>query len=166
MFNHWLMHVPFCCVRLFFLRRFVGSCGDRVGVLIGVEIRSGKNVFIGNGVAINKRVLLDGRGGRLVIGDDVDVAQETNIWTLQHDVSSEDHGTVGGDVVIDDHAWIASRVTILPGVHIGRGAVVAANSVVTKDVPSMCIVGGTPAKIIGERQNSLSYRLQHRPWFQ
>lgn len=58
------------------------------------------------------------------------------------------------------------RVTILPGVTIGRGAVVASNSVVTKDVPSMSIVAGIPAKIISERKSKLKYTLLHRPWFE
>ena len=115
---------------------------------------------------INRSVLLDGRGGRLVIGNDVDIAQESNIWTLEHDVHSETHADKGGDVTIEDHAWIASRVTILPGVRIGRGAVVASGSVVTKDIPPMAIVGGVPAKIIGQRRSRLEYQLHFRPWFE
>lgn len=132
---------------------------------MGVEIRKGANIEIGDRVVINPRVLLDGRGGRLVIGDDVDIAQEVNIWTLEHDVHSDSHAIVGGDVVIEDHVWIASRATILPGVTIGRGAVVASNSVVTKDVPSLAIVAGVPAQVVGRRRNSLTYRLDYKPWF-
>lgn len=51
-------------------------------------------------------------------------------------------------VVISDHVWIGTGVTILPGVHIGKGAVVAAGAVVTKDVPEKCLVAGVPAKIV------------------
>ena len=133
---------------------------------MGVELRHGRNVFIGDRVVINRKVLLDGRGGRLVIGNDVDIAQETNIWTLEHDVNSDTHAAKGSDVTIEDHVWIASRVTILPGVRIGQGAVVASNSVVTKDVPPMAIVGGVPAKVIGQRRNRLDYQLHFRPWFE
>jgi maltose O-acetyltransferase len=85
---------------------------------------------------------------------------------LEHDVHSDTHADKGGDVIIGDHAWIASRVTILPGVRIGDGAVVASNSVVTKDVPSMAIVGGVPARVIGQRRSRLEYRLHFRPWFE
>ena len=53
-----------------------------------------------------------------------------------------------GPVIIEDDVWIGDKATILPGVTIGKGSVIAANSVVTKDVPSYCIVGGNPAKII------------------
>lgn len=61
---------------------------------------------------------------------------------------------------------MASRVTVLPGVHIGRGAVVASGAVVTKDVPSLAIVAGIPAKIIGYRnEEALQYKLGDRAWF-
>jgi len=132
---------------------------------MGVEFRKGKNISIGNNSIINKNVLLDGRGGKLIIGDNVDIAQETNIWTLEHDVHDDYHKDIGGDVIIEDYVWIASRVTILPGVTIGRGAAVAANAVVTKDVASMSIVGGIPAKAIGYRKSQLKYTLNYKPFF-
>lgn len=166
LFNRFLMYVPSCYIRLFFFRLRVAKLGKGVGLLMGVELRKGRNVFIGNRVVINRGVLLDGRGGRVVIGNDVDIAQETNIWTLEHDVHSDVHATKGGDVIIEDHAWIASRATILPNVRIGHGAVVASNSVITKDVPPMAIVAGVPAKVIGQRRSQLDYRLHFRPWFE
>jgi maltose O-acetyltransferase len=144
----------------------IGKLGQGDTLLMGIEVRNGKNIFIGDRVVINRGVLLDGRGGRLVIGNDVDIAQETNIWTLEHDVHSDTHADKGGDVAIEDHVWIASRATILPGIRIGRGAVVACNSVVTRDVPAMAIVAGVPAKVIGERRSQLHYELNFRPWFE
>ena len=110
--------------------------------------------------------MLDGRGGEVIIHDCVDIAQETNIWTLEHDVNDNYHKTKAGDVEIFDHVWIASRVTILPGIKIGRGAVIAACSVVTKDVPEKAIVAGIPAKIIGYRNNDLKYKNHYYPYFQ
>jgi acetyltransferase-like isoleucine patch superfamily enzyme len=165
-FNRFLMYIPSHHIRVALFRLRVAKLGKGVGLLMGVELRNGRNVFIGDRVVINKGVLLDGRGGQLIIGDDVDIAQETNIWTLEHDVHSDVHADKGGNVVIQDHVWIASRATILPGVRIGRGAVVACNSVVTKDVPPMAIVAGVPAKIIGTRRSQLDYRLHFRPWFE
>jgi maltose O-acetyltransferase len=117
-------------------------------------------------VILNSGVLLDGRGGKLVLGDNVDIAQEVAIWTLGHDPHDDHHATRGGDVRIDDYAWIGHRSIVMPGVHVGRGAVVAAGAVVTKDVPPLSIVAGVPAKRIGERRSSLKYRNHHRPWFQ
>ncbi len=131
-----------------------------------VEFINPSNISIGDNVVINKKVLLDGRGGKLVIGNNVDIAQEVNIWTLEHDVNDNMHKEKPGDVIIEDFVWIASRVTILPGVKIGKGAVVACGAVVTKDVPSLSIVGGIPARIIGYRKNNLSYKLDYSPWFQ
>jgi acetyltransferase-like isoleucine patch superfamily enzyme len=165
-FNDIVTHIPVRWIRVLFFRSLVHSCGQGIGLLRGIEVRQGKNISVGDRAVINKRVLLDGRGGALVIGEDVDIAQDTSIWTLEHNVNSSSHATVGGDVIIEDHVWIASRSTVLPGIRIGRGAVVAACSVVTKDVPALTIVGGVPAKVIGQRDNPLTYRLNHKPWFQ
>lgn len=160
------MYVPFYSVRHFFIRLTVKKLGNKTSFLRGVEFRNGGNISIGSNCVVNSRVLLDGRGGELKIGDNVDIAQETNIWTLEHDVNNDYHASIGGDVTIEDFVWIASRVTILPGVTIHRGAVVAANSVVTRDVPAMSIVAGIPARKIGERKSQLKYTLYYAPWFQ
>ena len=53
-----------------------------------------------------------------------------------------------GEVVIEENVWIGDKATILPGVHIGKGAVVGANAVVTKDVPPFSVVGGIPARVL------------------
>ncbi len=161
-----IMFFPSRTVRHYFIRKQISSCGKNCGFLLGLEIRNGRNVSIGNNVVINKKVLLDGRGGKLVIGNNVDIAQETNIWTLEHDVNSSVHAAKGGEVLIEDYVWIASRATIMPGVKIGKGAIVASGSVVTKDVLPMNIVGGVPAKVIGMRDNPLTYTLSHNPQFQ
>ena len=163
--NRWIMAIPSHRVRLTFARLFLRNLGSGSSFLLDCEIRNGKNISVGNNCVFNRAVLLDGRGGRLVIGDCVDIAQETNIWTLGHDVNDDFHKDKGGDVTIEDHVWIASRVTVLPGVRIGRGAVVATGAVVTRDVPAMVIVGGIPAKVIGDRSSSLSYTPNYRPPF-
>ena len=161
----WLMNVPFHFFRRSIIKIRFNSVGKNTNFLMGVEFRNPKNITIGNNTIVNKKVLLDGRGGNLIIGNNVDIAQETNIWTLQHDVHDDYHKDTGGDVIIEDYVWIASRCTILPGVKIGKGAVVASNSVVTKDVPQMAIVGGVPAKIISTRRSELKYILNYSPWF-
>lgn len=153
------------------LRRLVAKCALKEfnmtsAIYRNVEIRSPYRISIGAHTNINKSVLLDGRGGGIRIGDNVDIAQETNVWTLQHDYNSPDYRAVGKDIIIEDYVWIASRVTILPGVTIARGAVVASGAVVTKDVPPLTIVGGVPAKIIGVRnEEALKYTQKCRAWF-
>lgn len=159
------MRFPSHHFRLFFIRMFLKKLGKNCSFLLGCEIRQGKNISIGDNCVFNARVLLDGRGGKLNIGNNVDVAQETNIWTLEHDPHDDFHKSSGGDVTLEDFVWITSRVTILPDVTIGRGAVVASNSVVTKSVEPMKIVGGVPAKVIGERTSQLKYKLKYRPFF-
>lgn len=164
--NNWITFIPFHVVRNVFFRPLMGKIGHKNSFLMGVQFRNPRNITIGNNNVFNREVLLDGRNGKLIIGDHVDIAQETNIWTLEHDVHDDYHKDSGGDVIIEDYVWIGSRVTILPGVRIGRGAVVAAGAVVTKDVAPMAIVAGVPAKQIGTRTSKLLYSKYHRPWFQ
>ena len=130
-----------------------------------VDLRSPYRIVVGAHTNINKRCVLDGRGG-VIIGNNVDIAQETNIWTEQHDYNSPTYKPVCKEVIIEDYVWLASRVTVLPGVHIGRGAVVASGAVVTKDVPPLSIVAKKKKKIIGYRkEEALKYHLGDRAWF-
>ena len=119
------MFFPIHAVRNLIIKSVLKSVGKKTSFLMGLEIRNGNKISIGNNCVINANVLLDGRGGCIKIGNNVDIAQETNIWTLEHDVHDDYHISQGGDVIIEDFVWVASRVTILPGVHIGRGAVIA-----------------------------------------
>ena len=145
-------------IRHGYLRRKMGALGTDSFICRKVKFRSIHRVFIGSGSVINPNVLLDGRGGKLVIGNHVDIAQETNIWTLEHD--TETHRAIGASTVIEDYVWIGSRVTILPGVTVGANSICAAGAVVTKDVPPNTIVAGIPAIIIGERHRKTDYELK------
>lgn len=161
-----VMWIPIHWVRIFYMRIFLKKLGKHVAICRNVEIRSPWRVEIGNNTSINKDSILDGRGGGLIIGNNVDIAQECNIWSLQHDYNSPDYQTEGKTTIIEDYAWIASRATILPGVKIGYGSVVATCSVVTKDVPPLSIVAGCPARVIAQRENNMRYHLGKRYWFQ
>jgi len=134
---------------------------DRTSVIYsGVEVRNGWKITIGKNSVVGNDSLLDGRRG-ITLGENVNISSGVWIWSLHHDTQSPDFDAVGGRVVIDDRAWICSRATILPGIHIGEGAVVAAGAVVTKDVPAFTIVGGIPAKYIGDRNRDLRYTLDY-----
>ncbi|MGB6882191.1 MAG: acyltransferase, partial [Microgenomates group bacterium] len=103
----------------------------------------------------------------LKIGSHVDIASSVMIYNSEHDIESHDFSAREEPVEIGDYCFIGPRVIILPGVKIGKGAVVAAGAVVTKDVPKFAIVGGVPAKVIGERKNkNLKYRLGRARLFQ
>lgn len=120
------------------------------------EIRAGQNITIGENTIVGLWCCLDGRSG-ITIGNHVNISSEVAIWTLQHDHRDPEFGNVGAPVVVGDRAWLSFRSTILPGVTIGEGAVVAAGSVVAKDVAPYTIVGGIPAKVIGQRNRDLTY---------
>lgn len=162
-----IMRIHISKVRKLFLQYICGvKIGKNTSVLRkSIFIIKRNNISIGKNCVINESCLIDGRGGLLKIGNNVDIARETNIWTLEHDPNSKFHESKGGNVIIEDYVWIASRCTILPGVKIGYGAVVASGAVVTKDVEPMCIVGGIPAQVIGKRKNDLKYSLNHSPFF-
>ena len=114
-------------------------------------VRIGEDCNLGNGI------FLDGRAG-LTIGNRVATGSEVMIYTLQHDMDSPGFETVGGAVLIGDYVYIGPRAIILPNVKIGRGAVVGASAVVTKDVPEYAIVVGVPARFVRERDHNLDYR--------
>lgn len=79
------------------------------------------------------------------------VGPKVNIITINHDSDPENRSaTYGRPVVIEDKVWIGINATILPGVRVGYGAIIGANSVVTKDVPPMTVVAGNPARTIKE----------------
>ncbi|MCX6168372.1 MAG: acyltransferase [Ignavibacteriales bacterium] len=166
-FNRIVLKFPFSSIRLFFLKYYL-VFGKNTNILTHVEILNQSfkktQIVIGNNSIINSYCILDGRTGRIIIGNNVDIAREAAIFTLEHDPNSDYYQTISGDVIIEDYVWISSRATILPGVKIGRGAIVASNAVVTKDVPPMAIVGGVPAKIIGERKSKLKYNLEVFPY--
>lgn len=165
LYNNFIGHVPSRRIRQLFLSRILGSSDTGAFVCLHTVLHDPGNIHLGKRSVVNAHCILDGRGGELRVGDDVDIGTHTHIWTLEHDQNDSSHATRGGSVTIEDHVWIASRVTILPGVELGRGAVVAAGAVVTKNVPAMAIVGGVPAKVIGERENPLTYELNYSPRF-
>jgi acetyltransferase-like isoleucine patch superfamily enzyme len=125
-----------------------------------------KGVSIGEDTIIGHGTFLDGRAA-LVIGDHVDIASEVMIYNSEHDLNSDTFKAIEEPVAIGDYAFIGPRAIILPGISIGKGAVVAAGAVVTKNVLDFQIVGGVPAKVIGERKNkNLNYRLGRARLFQ
>ena len=165
-FTMYLGRFPSRRLRTFLARRLLHLKADPDSVLYQWrDLRHPRGIEIGKGTVIGHWATLDGRRG-LRIGDNVNCSSEVALWTLQHDPDDREFGVRGGPIVIEDYAWISFRATILPGVRIGRGAVVAAGSVVTKSVEDYTVVGGIPAKPIGIRSRDLEYSLSAgAPWF-
>ena len=108
----------------------------------------GKNIHIGKQVFINMGCKFQDQGG-IYIGDGALIGHNVVLATLNHAKSPRDRGTmIPAPIHIGKHVWIGSNSTILPGVTIGDGAIVAAGAVVSKDVPENAIVGGVPATIL------------------
>jgi acetyltransferase-like isoleucine patch superfamily enzyme len=140
-----------------FVVRLLGAKIDKSSVLYGgFDIRSPRKLKIGANSCIGHKATMDARGG-LSIGNNVNFSSEVMIWTAQHDYRDPMFGTDFAQVTIGDYVWLGPRCIILPGVTIGEGAVVAAGSVVTKDVEPYTLTAGVPARKIAERPGGLCY---------
>jgi len=163
----WVGRVPVRRLRHATYRRMGMRIGPGACLHRGLEVRAAHNVRIGEGSVIGFDAILDGRAG-VEIGRHVNVSSGVAIWTVQHDHRDPEFGAVGRPVTVGDRAWISFRATLLPGVTVGEGAVVAAGAVVTKDVPAYAIAAGVPARVVGERSpRELVYKLTDTrpPWF-
>ncbi|MDO8452545.1 MAG: acyltransferase [bacterium] len=147
----WVGNIPIHTVR----KLFYSLAGMKIGK--GSTIHMWANFFqpshieIGEDTILGDHIFLDGRAP-LRIGNHVDIASQVLIYNSEHNINSEDFLATEEPVTIEDYVFIGPRVTILPGVTIGKGAIVAAGAVVTKSVEPFKIVGGVPAKEIGERE--------------
>jgi len=133
---------------------------------LGANFFKPSKIKIGQGTIVGNNAFLDGRG-QLTIGNHVDIASQVLIYTNQHNIHSKKFENQYGPVTIKDYVFIGPRTTILPNVTIGKGAIVAAGAVVTKNIPDFEIWAGVPAKKIGQRKNkNPSYRLGRPMLFQ
>ena len=122
--------------------------GENFGLFPPFYTDFGKNIHIGNQVFINADCKFQDQGG-IYIDDGALIGHGVVLATLNHDMDPDRRGSMTfRPVTIGRNVWIGDHATILPGVTIGDGAVVAADAVVTKDVPPRTVVAGVPAKII------------------
>lgn len=135
-------------------RKMFKNLGENSGIRDHNIFADGRNIEIGNNF-ISGRYNYFG-GGPIRIGNDVQMANFIIIETTNHnnsDISKpiRAQGYERLPVEIEDDVWVCNRVTILPGVTIGKGSILASGSVVTKDVPAYSVVAGVPAKVIRKR---------------
>lgn len=141
---------PFYGIKRSLLNLFGAKVGTGVVIKPHVRIKFPWNLQIGNQSWIGEDVWIDNLAS-VTVGPDVCLSQAAYLCTGSHDHQRVTFDLIVKPIVIEAAAWIAARAVILPGVTVGEGAVVAAGSVVTRDVPSGFIVGGSPARVIGER---------------
>jgi putative colanic acid biosynthesis acetyltransferase WcaF len=160
-FNLVVTQLPGHWMRQRWLRGLGAEIGTGTIVFRGVTVFGAENLRVGERVHVGFRVVLDARGG-ITVANDVNISSDSQLLTARHNPHSSTFERQIAPVVIESHVWVATRALVLAGVRLGRGVVVAAGSVVTRDVAPMVIVGGVPAKPIGERGSDLSYQLVAR----
>jgi len=166
MLLRWTGFVPSHCFRQFVYRSAGVQIGQRSTIHMWTNFYNPDNVEIGKDTIIGDHCFLDGRA-KIKIGNHVDIASQVLIYNSEHDVHDPEFKAIQQPVEIADYVFIGPRVIILPGVKIGRGAVIAAGAIVTKDVPAGKIFGGVPAKEIGERRvKEFNYQLGRARLFQ
>lgn len=155
--NNIISKTPFWFIR----RNFYKRCGMNIGqgtvLNMSQYIVIPSNIKIGNNTHINKGCTLDARCP-INIGNNVSISYNVSIITGGHDVYATNFSAIYKPIEIKDFVWIGLNSIILQGVTIGQGAVVAAGSVVTTNVEEYTIVGGIPAKKIGNRVKGLDYK--------
>lgn len=140
-------------IRRLLVRGFIKSAGSNIDINKNAELSP--DFIIGNNSGVGADSII-GKG--TIIGDNVMMGPWCIIYTRNHafsrtDIPMREQGMQGfKPVYIGNDVWIGSRVTILPGVKIGNGCIIAASSVVTKDVPDFAVVGGNPARILKFRK--------------
>lgn len=158
------------------LRFFLSSCGKRflpaypLVILGGGNIAIGNNfqsmahcylygnegeIIIGNNISLNTNVQIGSSGGKIYIGDNVLIGPNVVIRAANHGISRKTlinkQSHTAGIITIEDDVWIGANAVILPNVRVGKGSVVAAGAVVTKNIDPYTVVGGVPARKISQR---------------
>ncbi len=125
-----------------------------------------EGLTIGKHSTVNSNCRLDTRGG-ITIGANVSISSETIILTGDHDMNTIDFMGRNRPVIIKDYVWIGTRATILPGVTIGKGAIIGACTLVSKDIAPYSVVVGVPGKVVKMRpETNTKYDSYYRRLFQ
>lgn len=165
-FQHYITNHLICKIPIYWIRHSYYRSVMKIKIGKGTSIHLGNfifegNLIIGSNSCINRKCHLDCRG-QIMIGDNVSISPECVLITGSHDVNSIGFDYIIGTIVINDYVWLGTRSLILPNVVVGKGAVVCAGAVVTKNVRPYSIVAGVPAKEIGVRSENLDY---NNKWF-
>jgi galactoside O-acetyltransferase len=146
-------------IRTAFYRRYLGRVGRGFHMMSGTKILCPSSVTMGDDVGVNLGVLIDPcGGGRIEFGSHIAIGPYCVIRAADHGFSDplipiREQPHVGGVIVIEDDVWLGSHVVVTRNVRIGRGSVIGAHSVVTKDIPPYSVAVGVPARVIKSRHD-------------
>lgn len=146
----------------FFIKRSMGKCGKNVMIKPMTSVFKGlENIYISDDVSIARYATIYTTKAKVYIGSKTAIAPYLKIITGNHQIDDVGHYMFDGDVpkrpendkdvIIEGDSWFGINVTILSGVTIGRGSIIAAGAVVTHSFPPYSIIGGVPAKLIKYR---------------
>lgn len=143
-------------LRTWACRRLFESCGPGVDVHRRAAFGLGKRIKVGAHANLGVNVYINGRGG-VTIGENVLMGPDVIIYTGTHTLGDSETPVQRqqmryAPVTIGDDVWLGARVVVLPGVTIGRGCVVGANSVVTRRLPPYAVAFGVPAQVLRKRR--------------
>lgn len=139
-----------------FYKKKLKSCNGTFSADFCVWIREPQTLSIGKNVSFSRFVIIDSRGGEIKIGDYCMIGPFAQLYAVDHrfndkSVPMRHQGHVGGSIIIEDDCWLGANVIVTKDVRIGKGSVIGANSVVTRDIPPYSIAVGAPAKVIKKR---------------
>jgi acetyltransferase-like isoleucine patch superfamily enzyme len=163
-FNSFGTNLPSHRLRQAWLRALGVRIGADTAIYMGTTVFSHKDLVIGDRCVVAERCVLDARGG-ITLEDDVVLGSDVHLRTAEHDPASPGFEARYDPITIRRYGWLGTRSTVLGGVEIAYGAVVAACALATKDVPEYTIVGGVPARPIGKRSPDLDYDPTAKPLF-
>ncbi|HEX3426910.1 MAG TPA: acyltransferase [Acidimicrobiales bacterium] len=161
-FNRLITHIPHNGLRLTWLRLLGMHAGPHTYIYGDCDVDLAAHISLEGQVHIGRRCLLDGRGG-LSIGKNVVIGARCLLITADHDLQDPGFRGRTAPIVIEDRVWIGSHATILKGVTLGEGCVVAAGAIVTKSVDPWTVVAGVPARPIGSRSQHQTYEMTYGP---
>lgn len=147
-------------LRRIFYGFFLNNCGKNLNVGLRVKIQVPRNVDVGKNVGFNYGVWIAAnynKNGKIILGNNVLIGPYSILHSGNHNFKDpktpiHKQGFKFNRIIIEDDVLISARCTILSGVTIGKGSVIAAGSVITKNIPPYSVVAGVPGKIISTRR--------------
>jgi acetyltransferase-like isoleucine patch superfamily enzyme len=141
-------------VRNIFFKMFLGKMGRGVMIDYKVYLRYFKNIEIGSNVSINRGCELytsHPLKRKIILGNNVTISPNVKFYGAAQDYRSKNMPDIADDIIVEDDCWICANSIILQGVTIGKGSVVGAGSIVTRNIPPYSVAVGNPARVIKQR---------------